>query len=621
MATIGIQSWAPLLLPQTSDACASSSRPSTSYVASAGSGSICAPPLFVKSAIHGDASFHRARTTLPGSSQFFVSRVDGISESLTSIANDDVIFRLAVPPVMAAGGSSGLAGERESENGEMMVNLTVPASMASMVPVMKKGYGSFGGGVTLERSKLELSTQQTKTSPQVDLGGGGGNTGNKNFHGGGDGGDDGGDDDDYFGEDDGDDGDEDGILRKIAIVELFDRATVEAVLQEWYRSIKNLPAGMVRAVELGLVSSAQIARFLSMDARPTIVRAVSRCCPEEVSRAFIGRMIADPAFLYKFALEQTVTIVIAAWNEVQSRGKKLKDEWEFAAANVAMAAACNAAAVWSIAPSRSYDSTARAEWRQALQKLPNNMFDKSYPLREFTLKGRVGCLFVRAAEMSLVGTAVGAVGALAQDLLLKLRQRRDPAFEPSMKPVPVGTSAQAYGAFLGLSANLRAQLLCGMDRAMVENLTSIPLALMGTTALRSLNIHLGVPSLHILLGLDSESQKQTAAEAAAYRRPSLANPAMASRAAAALPSFLTPVSPFIPSFLLSFLQQQQQPKTQQKKRRLATAASSGKLPPAPEGNEEKMHVRQTGVAASSSPVAKKPKRKVARKVAMAGAVA
>ena len=34
------------------------------------------------------------------------------------------------------------------------------------------------------------------------------------------------------------------------LYQLFDRATVEAVLQEWFRTMADLPAGLRRAVEL-----------------------------------------------------------------------------------------------------------------------------------------------------------------------------------------------------------------------------------------------------------------------------------------------------------------------------------------------------------------------------------
>ena len=73
---------------------------------------------------------------------------------------------------------------------------------------MAKGLSSMGG-VTLERSKLDLSKEIKTREPNVDNAGGGGNSGKNIFNGGGgDGGDD--DDDDYFGNFDDGEGDGDG---------------------------------------------------------------------------------------------------------------------------------------------------------------------------------------------------------------------------------------------------------------------------------------------------------------------------------------------------------------------------------------------------------------------------
>ncbi|XP_028775491.1 uncharacterized protein LOC114732370 [Neltuma alba] len=164
------------------------------------------------------------------------------------------------------------------------------SSSMNLGPVMKGKYSSLGA-VTLEKSKLDLSQKQTKSSPQLDVGGGGGDIGKKINHGGGDGGDDGGDDDDYFDDfDEGDDGDEGGLFRRrILLEELFDRKFVDAVLNEWQKTMMDLPAGLRQAYEMGLVSSAQMVKFLAINARPTVSRFISRGLPQGMSRAFIGR--------------------------------------------------------------------------------------------------------------------------------------------------------------------------------------------------------------------------------------------------------------------------------------------------------------------------------------------
>jgi hypothetical protein len=60
----------------------------------------------------------------------------------------------------------------------------------------------------------------------------------------------------HFGEDgDDDDGDDGGLFgRRLVLPEIFDRKIVAAVLQEWFKTINDLPSGIRQAVEL--VSSA-----------------------------------------------------------------------------------------------------------------------------------------------------------------------------------------------------------------------------------------------------------------------------------------------------------------------------------------------------------------------------
>lgn len=92
--------------------------------------------------------------------------------------------------------------------------------------------------------------------------------------------------------------------------------------------------------------------------------------------------------------------------------------------NVLTAAACNALVVWSLAPCRSYGNTFRFDLQNTLQKLPNNIFEKSYPLREFDLQKRIQCFLFKAAELCMVGLSAGAVqGALSNTLASKKEGR------------------------------------------------------------------------------------------------------------------------------------------------------------------------------------------------------
>lgn len=184
---------------------------------------------------------------------------------------------------------------QETNKGGELQGMMGPFMSVPNVTMAKSGsnYGSGSSlGMVLEKSKMEfVMPTPPQQAPKLDDGGSGGDSG-KNIHNGGGGGDgDDGDDDDYFGEGDGDgDGDGQGGGRgdgffRTALPELYDKLTIGAVLQEWYKTIADLPLFIRRAVEMGLFSSAQLVRFLSMDVRPNVTRSVSRALPSEVGVA------------------------------------------------------------------------------------------------------------------------------------------------------------------------------------------------------------------------------------------------------------------------------------------------------------------------------------------------
>ncbi|KAL7119522.1 hypothetical protein ACP275_02G068100 [Erythranthe tilingii] len=392
------------------------------------------------------------------------------------------------------------------------------SSSADFGPVMKGGkFGSLGA-VTLEKSKLDMTQKITKSSPEISTGGGGGNMGKGLSHGGGDGGDDGGDDDDYFDNfDEGDDGDEGGLFRRrIVLAELFDKKFVDAVLSEWQKTMMDLPAGFRQAYEMGLVSSAQMVKFLAMNARPTTARFISRSLPQGLSRGFIGRMIADPAFLSKLLFEQATTIGCSVWWEITNRKERIKQEWDLALINVLTVTACNAMVVWSLAPCRSYGNTFQFDLQNTLQKLPNNIFEKSYPFREFDFQKRLQSFFYKAAELCMVGFTAGTVQGAVSNLTATKKDGRLSVTIPS-----VSTNALGYGAFLGLYANLRYQLLCGFDRGVTSYFDVIGVALFFSAALRVMNVQLGETSRLAWLGVEVDPLAQADdLLKKAYNRPS-----------------------------------------------------------------------------------------------------
>ncbi|KAG6514877.1 hypothetical protein ZIOFF_025252 [Zingiber officinale] len=122
--------------------------------------------------------------------------------------------------------------------------------------------------------------------------------------------------------------------------------------------------------------------------------------------------------------------------------RRIKQEWQLALVNVLTAMTCNGIIVWSLAPCRSYGNTFRFDLENTIQKLPNNIFENSYPMREFDLQKRIYSFFYKAAEFSLLGLAAGTIqGAITKDFAAKKEGRL------SVTIPSASSNALGYGAF------------------------------------------------------------------------------------------------------------------------------------------------------------------------------
>lgn len=354
------------------------------------------------------------------------------------------------------------------------------------------------GVLTLKKPKLDVwlkSPSPTKQSPELDTGGSDGDDG----IGGGDIGGGGGNDDDeyHIWDPNPEDGDEEnkGIFRRRRLLpEIFDKETTDAVLGEWMKTKQDLPVGLQSVYELGLLSSAQFTKFLCFNAWPSVARFVCRSLPQNLSRAFGGKVIADAAFPGKLLQEIVATTCCSILFEYKNRGgDRFREEWDLVLINTVTASICNAFVVWSLAPCYVYGNACQFQWQSALQKLPNNVFETSYRLKVFDSQKKVLSFFYKAIGLLMFGSTAGAAhSALSTFSLNRHKKTSRPLSVPA-----VSASALDCGLFLGLHSNIRYQLLCGIDRMLVEYFDVMGVALMLGSAGRILNAWTGVNGVHL----------------------------------------------------------------------------------------------------------------------------
>jgi hypothetical protein len=307
--------------------------------------------------------------------------------------------------------------------------------------------------------------------------------------------------------------------------ELYDAKAIAAVLQEWYKTMGDLPGILRQAAEMGMFSSAALVRFMSMDVRPNVTRMVTRSLPPSVSREVVGRLMADPAFMQKLALEQMITIGASIIYEARVRGENFWKEFDLVAVNTLSLAAANAAVVYLVAPTRAAPAPARHEWQNMLAKLPNNVFEGTTPLRSYSNNSRVASFFVKAAELSGVGMLAGGLQSALSQGVVALRKRSDASFEPSMKVPSIQQNALGMAATCGVFANARYQIIAGFDRYLFENANYLWSYLTLSGLLRTASTAIGDQTRQFMCGLPAPLD-DTQQRLARARRQALAQQRM-----------------------------------------------------------------------------------------------
>ena len=383
-----------------------------------------------------------------------------------------------------------------------------PLRRAGAMALGDGGGGGPKGSALKKAAGAGQALEEFDWSKMTATGGGGGGLGRRGFIGGGGGGGDDGDDDRYQDEPEDEgagEGADAGIFTFTGdIPELFDLVTLQAVLAEWGKTITTLPGGLKAAVDLKLLSSSQLVGFLETEYRPHLGRTLLRRLPGPVSQALSGRLLADPAFLFKVALEQALTVGLSVRHELKTRGDAFREELDFVALNTLSLCAANAAMVWLMAPARVYGSLSKNQLAHALTALPNHVFDKSGALRRYSPTSRGAGLLIKSLQLGLVGAGAGAASAVGNRALLAANQARDPEYDTSVAIPDVATNAAGLGLFLASTANLRYQLLGGAERALAECCGSMGLRLGALSVLRVVNQAVGEPTRVHLMGLEYE---------------------------------------------------------------------------------------------------------------------
>ncbi|GBG92008.1 hypothetical protein CBR_g54103 [Chara braunii] len=229
----------------------------------------------------------------------------------------------------------------------------------------------------------------------------------------------------------------------------------------------DLPDDMATAAVQRGIPAVLLSRYIDLQGRPWPLGPAVRS-----SGLLRERMIADPTFLFKVLTEISIDSGCATFAEVNKRGTEFWNEFEFYLSDLFVGIVLDVALVGMLAPIVTFGGAVKhtkglqGTLSRILTQLPNSVFEAASPGRSFTVNQRLATLFVKGAQYGLAGFLCGLVGqGMANSLMSFKRRLNKGGNEVADVPIPpLLKTAACWALFMGVSSNLRYQMINGMER-------------------------------------------------------------------------------------------------------------------------------------------------------------
>ena len=249
----------------------------------------------------------------------------------------------------------------------------------------------------------------------------------------------------------------------------------------------EIPEDYAAAARDGGLRSSVLNGYAAIATGSTLTGMLAKSIP-----AFRDRLVADRLYFFKILAEVSIDSACATVAELRKRGDEFWSEFEFYLSDLIVGLVLDVVLVSLLAPvavpgrTRKLPSKGLRAWSA---KLPSASFAKSEPGKRFSISDRIGCYVARGLEYSLAGMTCGFVGqAMASGLMVAKRKYMGASADDVAVP-PVFQTALVWGAFMGLSANTRYQIVFGLERIVDETIARrVPqIAYLTTTIIRFAN--------------------------------------------------------------------------------------------------------------------------------------
>ncbi|KAF8009748.1 hypothetical protein BT93_J0670 [Corymbia citriodora subsp. variegata] len=246
----------------------------------------------------------------------------------------------------------------------------------------------------------------------------------------------------------------------------FDRAEIARVMNAAGRKRDALPQDLQKGLDLGLVSPEVLQNFFDLEQYPLIAELTHRF------QGFRERLLADPKFLHRLAIEEAISITTTLLAQYERRKENFFEELDYVITDTLRGSVVDFFTVWLPAPTISFLSYADEmnmpdsmdPLRGILGSIPDNAFQKNLAGKDWNVSHRIASVLFGGLKLGMVGF-ISSIGTVTtSNILYALRRFLNPALAAGQqnKRSPILKTAIVYGCFLGTSANLRYQIIAGI---------------------------------------------------------------------------------------------------------------------------------------------------------------
>ncbi|THF97761.1 hypothetical protein TEA_007379 [Camellia sinensis var. sinensis] len=193
-------------------------------------------------------------------------------------------------------------------------------------------------------------------------------------------------------------------------------------------------------------------------------------------------------------MEELVGVTTCVIGDMASRPNFGLNELDFVFSTLVVGCILNFVLMYLLAPTMSVSTSTLPS---IFANCPASRMFEPGP---YGLISRLGTFVYKGVLFSAVGFAAGLVGTAISNGLIKMRKKMDPNFETSNKALPTILNAATWAIHVGVSSNLRYQILNGVE-FLLANLFPLVLFKSSVVVLRCLNNVLGGMSFVILARL------------------------------------------------------------------------------------------------------------------------